>query len=428
MWCPADDAHAHAVRSLLMTSATQAEGELPAASQPEQMIRSLSQGLAGNRNSLGIIRLVLASAVIFSHAFYIGGWGHDPFLDLVRNQESIGGVAVFGFFAISGYLITKSGMGADALQFIWRRALRIFPAFWTVLIVAAFVIGPITWATMGRSLASYFTLGAGGPFAYVYRNIDLTIRQYGVLDVFVDTPYGATAGAVFNGSLWTLGYEWGAYLIVFALVVFGVLQRARILVPILTAFYFIVEVSHQVVPFSAGQIFPYFADHYRVSLPLIFLYGACLAVYSRKVVLDWRLGVLAAGLVGGSLLYGGFSILGYPALAYLVMWLATALPSRVQWIGAKNDYSYGMYVYGFLIQQLTAYLGWYHWGYWPWTLAVLMLTAGCAWLSWHGIEKRALALKDRGPGRGIEYWLSRIGRLFRQPTPKVVQNSRDKKR
>jgi peptidoglycan/LPS O-acetylase OafA/YrhL len=84
----------------------------------------------------------------------------------------------------------------------------------------------------------------------------------------------------------------------------------------------------------------------------------------------------------------------------------------VQWIGAKNDYSYGMYLYGFLIQQLTAYLGWYQWGYWPWTLACVVLTAGCAWLSWHGIEKRALALKDRGPGRGVAYWLEQIrGRL-----------------
>lgn len=395
-----------------MTSATPAEGDLSTAPPAEQPIRSLSEGLAGNRNSLGIIRLVLASAVIFSHAFYIGGWGHDPFLDLVRDQESIGGIAVLGFFAISGYLITKSGMGADALQFIWRRALRIFPAFWTVLIVAAFVVGPIVWASMGRSLAGYFTFAAGGPFAYVYSNIDLTIRQYGVLDIFADNPFGETAGAVFNGSLWTLAYEWGAYLIVFAFVIFRVLRRARILVPILTAFYFIVEVSRQVVHFSAGQIFPSFGIHYGVSLPLIFLYGACLAVYSRKAVLDWRLAVLAAGLVGGTLLFGGFSILGYPALAYLVMWLATALPAGVQWIGAKNDYSYGMYLYGFLIQQLTAYLGWYQWGYWPWTLACVVLTAGCAWLSWHGIEKRALALKDRGPGRGVAYWLEQIrGRL-----------------
>jgi hypothetical protein len=27
-----------------------------------------------------------------------------------------------------------------------------------------------------------------------------------------------------------------------------------------------------------------------------------------------------------------------------------------------------------------------------------------AWLSWHVIEKRAMSLKDWGPGRGLRYW------------------------
>lgn len=399
-----------------MTSATTVNAEPPArAHRPAEKITTLTEGLAGSRNSLGVIRLVLASAVIFSHAFYLGGWGHDPFVALVRGQESIGGMAVLGFFAISGYLITKSGAGADALQFIWRRALRIFPAYWTVLIVAAFGVGPLVWLSMGKSISSYLSFTPGGPYDYIVRNIDLTIRQYGVYDIFgATTPYGATAGPVFNGSLWTLSYEWGAYLIVFAFVIFGALKRARILVPIVTAFYFIVEVAHQIVPLSGAQIFPYFGDHYRVSLPLIFLYGACLAIYSRKVVLDWRLALMAALVVVGTLRFGGLSVLGYPALAYFVMWLAAALPSRLHWIGAKNDYSYGMYVYGFLVQQVTAYLGWYHWGYWLWTLACLALTAGCAWLSWHGVEKWAFSLKSRGPGRGLEFWWSKMTSRFRR--------------
>lgn len=390
---------------------------------------SLSEGLAGNRNSLGVIRLVLASSVIFSHAFYTGGWGHDPFVDFTRGQESIGGLAVLGFFAISGYLITKSGLRADALQFIWRRALRIFPAFWTVLIVAAFGVGPFVWLSMGRPLSSYLSFSSGGPFHYVIRNIDLTMRQYGVYDIFADTtPYGESAGSVFNGSLWTLSYEWGAYLIIFAFVIFGVLKRAQILVPALTAFYFVLEVAHTILPNSNGEILAYFGDHYRVSLPLIFLYGACLAIYSRKVVLDWRLALMAVLIIAGTLRLGGFSVIGYPAVAYFVMWLAAALPAKLHWIGAKNDYSYGMYVYGFLVQQTTAYFGWYHWGYWLWTLACVVITAGCAWLSWHGVEKWAFSLKDRGPGRGLDFWWQKLSSLFRrapQVEPVDASGARD---
>ena len=55
----------------------------------------------------------------------------------------------------------------------------------------------------------------------------------------------------------------------------------------------------------------------------------------------------------------------------------------------------------------TNYLGWYKWGYVPWVAATIVVSAGCAWLSWHLVEKRALALKDWGPGRGIRHWYAK---------------------
>ena len=271
--------------------------------------RSVSEGLAGHKNSFGLIRLVLASSVILSHAFPLGGWGDDPFLRWSGGQENLGGMAVLGFFAISGYLITKSGMNADAIQFIWRRALRILPAFYLVLIVGTFIVGPVAWVLEGNSISTYLSTAPGGPITYITANADLTMRQYGVYDIFVaETPYGATGGSVFNGALWTLTYEWGAYLIIWVLVVFGVLSRAKVLVPILTAFYFVLEVASTIVPGSAGSILPYFGDNYRVSLPLIFLYGACIAIYSRSIRLDARLAALSAVVVVFSLWQGGLSI------------------------------------------------------------------------------------------------------------------------
>ena len=96
-----------------MTAASPLETPLPPKGARDT--RSLSDALAGHRNSLGVIRLVLASAVIFSHAFPLGGWStDDPMKTLTKGQESIGGFAVLGFFAISGYLIAKSGMKAFA--------------------------------------------------------------------------------------------------------------------------------------------------------------------------------------------------------------------------------------------------------------------------------------------------------------------------
>jgi peptidoglycan/LPS O-acetylase OafA/YrhL len=125
------------------------------------------------------------------------------------------------------------------------------------------------------------------------------------------------------------------------------------------------------------------------------------------------LAAAAAMAIVATLAFGWFSVIGYPALAYLVLWLAASLPRSFQWIGRKNDYSYGIYIYGWLVQQFTALLGWYHWGYWPWVVSSLALAFGFAWLSWHGVEKHALALKDAGPGRGIRYWYSRMARTPR---------------
>ena len=127
---------------------------------------------------------------------------------------------------------------------------------------------------------------------------------------------------------------------------------------------------------------------------------------------SYRKGILSGLVFLFSLRYGGFSTYGTIAAVYFVMYLAAALPKQVQWIGQKNDYSYGVYIYGFLVQQVTAYLGWYQWGYVPYVAIALVLTLGCAWISWHLVEKRAMALKNWGPGRGVAHWRAWLSARF----------------
>jgi len=376
--------------------------------------RSLGDALRGHQNALGFLRLVLAATVIFDHAFPLGGFGTDPFWRLTHNQASLGSIAVAGFFAISGYLIAKSGMSADVLQFFWRRVLRIFPAYWGVLLFAAFVLGPIIWLLMGRNLGDYFTFGPLGPVHYFTANWTLNIGTYGIYDIFGrTTPYGVSIGhaSALNGSIWTLIYEWTCYVVIGVMVAFGVLVRAKVLVPILTGLVFVMQVVYLLNPNIVGTIFPFFGDQYRINLMLTFLYGSSLAVYSKRIPYDDRLGVLAGVVMLLTLHWGGFTLLGIPAGAYFVMYLGARLGGPLRRVGAKNDYSYGVYVYGFLIQQTLAYFGVYRLGYLPFVLIALVVSLGFAWLSWHGIEKHAMALKDWGPGRGLRHWLDRAQSL-----------------
>ncbi|MCW4385026.1 acyltransferase [Salinibacterium sp. SYSU T00001] len=400
-----------------MTATSPAEQLPESTPKPRVRVRqSLSEGMAGHHNALGLLRLVLASLVIFSHAFPLGGWGSDPMPLIVRNQETIGGIAVVGFFAISGYLIAKSGAGSDIIQFLWRRVLRIFPAFWLVLAVGALVVGPLVWLMEGRPLAGYFTLGGGGPVSYIVANADLTMRAWGVHDLFATTtPYGEMTGSsVFNGSLWTLSYEWACYLVIALFLVIGALKYARWLVVLSALGMLAISLSNTFFPTLVPSYLPMFGDPFRVNLTYVFLVGASLGLYSKAIPLNNILGALSAVVVLLSLAFGGWVLIGYPAFAYLLLWSAAKLPRQVQWIGAKNDYSYGIYVYGFLVQQFTAYLGWHHWGYVPWVIATLLVTFGCAWVSWHGVEKRAMSLKDLGPGRGIRWW-------FRWPRERIAR-------
>lgn len=372
---------------------------------------SIRAGLGGRSNALNFIRLILAALVIVSHAFPLGGWGEDPFFQWFRAQENLGGVAVIGFFAISGYLITRSGMRKDIFQYMWARALRIFPAFWLVLVIAAGVVGPVAWLALGREIGDYVSRASGGPVSYVLANWNLQIQQWGIYDIFDQTPYGQTAGSVFNGSLWTLNYEWTCYLLIGGLVLFGALNRTRFAVPILTGVVFSLQVARFVAPEALATLIPWFADPLQINLAMAFLWGACIAMYADRILVDDRIGLMCTFVVLFTLFEGGFALIGFPAFAYMLFWLAVRLPERVKRIGAVNDYSYGVYLYGFLVQQALAFVGVYRFGYVAYVVSALVITFVLAWLSWHGLEKRALMLKDWGPGRGIRWWYDRASRM-----------------
>jgi peptidoglycan/LPS O-acetylase OafA/YrhL len=126
-------------------------------------------------------------------------------------------------------------------------------------------------------------------------------------------------------------------------------------------------------------------------------------MYSKKVPFDDQLAAISVFTVLATLFFGGYAALGTPAFVYFILWLGARLPKAFQWIGAKNDYSYGIYIYGFLVQQMLAFFEIYKWGYFIYVFLTLLFTVPLAWLSWHIVEKQAMALKDWGPGKGLSF-------------------------
>ena len=115
---------------------------------------SLKESFDPRNNSIGFLRWLLAFMVIFSHAGPLGGfYGGRDLGTQWSDEQSLGGVAVAGFFFLSGFLITKSKMGrASTPRYVWRRIMRIVPGWWLVLLVTAFVLAPIAWLRESGSM------------------------------------------------------------------------------------------------------------------------------------------------------------------------------------------------------------------------------------------------------------------------------------
>src|SRR5690242_9536869 len=86
-------------------------------------------------NTFTFLRFLLASLVFFSHSFTLYGAGSDP-VGWLSHDLNAGMLALYGFFFISGHLVSGSWFSDPHLgRFFARRALRIFPG------LAAAVIG-----------------------------------------------------------------------------------------------------------------------------------------------------------------------------------------------------------------------------------------------------------------------------------------------
>jgi peptidoglycan/LPS O-acetylase OafA/YrhL len=367
--------------------------------------RSLATEFSTRANSIGFLRLVLAVAVLVAHAGPLGYGEANYGFGFTRGQADLGAVGVNGFFVLSGFLITASGMRFSLPRYAWHRFLRIFPAFWVCLAVMTCVLLPIVALYERDTTAGYWN-HPNGPIDYMVRNATTTINQYTVSGLWATNPGG---GAV-NGSLWTLKYELTCYVLVGVLAWTGTLRRAPRTVLLVTVCLYLVVVADWVrqlpVPntwmYPRGELGPFpVLGSYGIStlmmLVFMFLLGACMHLYRDRIPMHPAVAAAAAVAFVGSAAFGGFLVIGQPAFAYLLVWLSCALPRRLQGIGRTRDYSYGIYIYAYPVQQGVAMLGGATWGVAAYILLSLAGTVLLAVPSWHLVERPAMSLKNWTP-------------------------------
>jgi peptidoglycan/LPS O-acetylase OafA/YrhL len=345
-------------------------------SEPAPRLGSLS---AGRANNLNLIRMLAALAVLVSHAWPIARGPGTPEPLEAATGHSLGALAVFVFFAVSGFLIPASFARSGSVRaFLIARALRLMPGLAVALLLAGFVMGPLVTTRPAEAyLADPATWAAFG------RNLTLVRPVYTLPGVFETNPYPAV-----QGSIWTLVHEVACYLGILICGAAGWLGRPRLMAALLAVY-----AGLWLLPELGLVELPGRAEKFRT---LSFAFAAGTAAWLWQDRLPLSLPWAAAGLAAALALRD--TGLGTPALilalAYATFWLAYVPRGRVSGYNRLGDYSYGTYLYAFPLQGLAVWLAGPQGPLVNIALA-LPLTLACAVLSWHLVEKPALRLTLR---------------------------------
>lgn len=343
--------------------------------------KRLLVGPAKSKNNFDVVRVLLAIAVIVSHAapVELGIGASEPLSGRLRGT-TLGEVAVGGFFAISGYLVTASWCNSTPFRYLQKRAARILPGFvvaCAITILLACVTSTYPLKTLNCTRWSNAILTTA------------TFRRPVVCFAYSSNPYVSET----NASLWTIKYEVGCYA---ATALFGfaglLLSKKRkstaLIFGILTIAGAVLGCSGfarnplgsaiRLSAFYAGGMVVYlFRDRLPRSrrLMIVCLLAIALASFSRFLVL------LALPTAGVYLLF---------RFIYADRLFVSTLKS------SAGDLSYGMYLYGWPVaQSLIAIFGAGVFRVWLLAGVSVLACLPIAYVSWRFVESPFLSLVQK---------------------------------
>jgi peptidoglycan/LPS O-acetylase OafA/YrhL len=340
-------------------------------------VTTIAAAMAREANGFGLLRLSLAVAVVVSHgASAKSGMVTDEPL-YASTGFTLGEHAVNGFFAVSGFLVAMSADRRGTRDYLLARALRIVPGFVAATLIVTFVLGTaLTRLPVGAYLAD------PGTWRFAWNTLTAFKTNAALPGLFE-----ANALRIPMGTVWTLKYEVLCYAGLLAAGLAGLL-RVGWAAAGLPAGLFAALVG-------IGLAAPEASKGVETALRLPFLFATGAALYVHRVRVPLSIGI-AIGLAAAAFLASGgaaYRPLLFLAEAYGVVWLALAPPWRPA-LDPRHDLSYGIYLYGWPVQQALQAL-WPNLAPAPALALALAVTAAVAALSWFLVERPALALKAR---------------------------------
>lgn len=353
---------------------------------PGKTVRTLIGENHAGAPGFDALRLILSLSILLFHSTFAtygyensrGLWNDPVARPLLRALLPM-------FFFLSGFLVSGSAHRLRSTRtFLIFRVFRIMPALFVEVAISAVLLGA---AVTEFSPARYYS--DPGFFRYFLNTVGMVqFRLPGVFD-FHPTP-------IVNINLWTLPAEFECYAIMAVFIFAGIIFNKK-------TFLF---------AFALGSLLllallPSVLDWGDMDRPFVrptllvysFFVGAVCFVFSDRIIVKRSFLFLSiAGLAFFD--WNPATIVGVLSACYLTLCIGFADLRRFPLIG-RGDYSYGIYLYGFPIEQ-----GLWHFFpslrvWWALFLTAAPLTLGFSVFSWHTIEKPLLDLRRYVPRRAV---------------------------
>lgn len=344
-----------------------------------QLISERMAETRGRTQGFDYLRAILSIAVI---AFHSAMTCYGSNADIILWNGPVGPLFKFivpAFFALSGFLVAGSLLRTKNLpEFITLRAVRILPALFFEVVISAMIIGPLLTIL---PLRDYF---GASDFRSYWLNI-LGDIHYVLPGVFLGNPERAV-----NQQLWTIPVELRSYIIITVAAILGITRHRWRLIALIAGSVVGLEVAN----YLHG---PEILLHNTVSVKVLylsFLSGIAIYLFQDRLLLSGWL-FWASVIATWILLPTRFGqYLASVPVAYLTVYLGLTNPPR-SIFSKVGDYSYGIYIYGFVVQQMYSALFPHLRVWWLNIMVSLPITIMLAAISWHFVEAPVLRQRIR---------------------------------
>ena len=299
--------------------------------------------MPNRENNFAVLHFIGACMVIYGHQYALmGAGGRCPLL--LGNPVSTLGVKMI--FVITGFLITQSFLREQNLgQFLKRRLIRIYPALICCVVVCTFALS--LFSTL--NLADYFRWC----WQYLLKNLALQ-PVYALPGVFENNPYPNTV----NGSLWTLPVEVAMYFFVGISLWLFTRFRDKVFRIGYTAMVLAVVMAEAVKDtFGITRSAAFYGTDWLAAMDLIpyMLIGSLFEVANLKEYCNIQLATILL-FCTTCISYQHIELAAFIVLPYFTMSFALCEKPFFAGLFEKNNIAYGVYLWGFPVQQLLIYL------------------------------------------------------------------------